>query len=465
MEKDMQTVVSIFGADHQQPEVTRAMRDLISLAGVMKDLSGEAIFDSPLEMLRFLRIIELIHQEAYGLADPIDSAETLYYRYLNKFNDNEPPTKARVGQILNVLTANNWISKQSSHIKMMSVGKRMMHALTRLANDSLAYYLEDDIGRSLFQARRDAEISEAYDDKGVSGGNIIGSMIRNVQDAIDLLKERELELLAERNALPQLEIIHTLMEDLDQKLHDRLKQFATIEDSLVLSRHVQRGTAALAEGTSLSIGMINKYLQFMNVQKTPLMTAISPEKVRVFITKMFNPPLESEIPNAYQLFSFMEQGQYEGEELDGLWLPVKYASPLSPAGIEEGLHFLESYEPVVAEIEEEEEVEFEEVLIDAQAVGMVMDEASWLMTKAAIDTEKIEDYLKTKEKAGLEETVIATGSESWGDAIRQLLGVAALEANKKVKLAHDEDVPELEKEWRWIEDDDRAYNIRRRDDR
>ena len=88
---------------------------------------------------------------------------------------------------------------------------------------------------------------------------------------------------------------------------------------------MQKGTGALTEGTSLSLGMINKYLQFMNVQQTPLKTTISPEKVRTFITKMFNPPPESEIPNAHQLFSFMDQGQYEGEELDGIWMPVKYA--------------------------------------------------------------------------------------------------------------------------------------------
>ena len=462
MENTNQPIISIFQADHQQPEMARAMRDIISLAGVMKDLSSEAVFDTPLEMLRFLRIIELIHEEAYGLSDPIDNSETLYYRYLDRFKDGDPPSKSRVAQIITILSTNNWVSKQSNQIKMMSVGKRMMHALTRLANDSLAYYLEDEIGRSLFQARRDAEISEAYDDKGISGGNVIASMIRNVRDAIELLKERELELLAERNALPQLRLIHTLMEDLDQKLDERLKQFKTIEDSLVLSHLMQSGTAAMTEGTSLSIGMINKYLQFMNVQQTPLKTAISPEKVRMFITKMYNPPLESEIPNAHQLFSFMDQGQYEGEELDGIWIPVKYASPLAPTEIERGIEFLENYEPAVSEIVEEPVIEFKEELVDMESIGNLIDEASWLMTKAAVDTEKIERYLEEKGKADFEEAIIETGSDSWGDAIRQLLGIAALEANKKVKMESKQDVIEFEKEWKWIEDDDRKFNIQKR---
>ncbi|WP_153731647.1 hypothetical protein [Sporosarcina obsidiansis] len=463
MEEVDKQLISIFNMDAQQPEMTRAMRDIISLAGVMKDLSSEAVFHSPLEMLRFLRIIELIHEEAYGLTDPIDSAETLYYRYQARFRDDDPPSKSRVNQIVTILSSNNWISKQTHQIKMMSVGKRMMHSLTRLANDSLAYYLEDDIGRSLFQARRDAEISEAYDDKGISGGNIIASMIRNVKDANDTLKERELELLADRNALPQLQVIHTLMEDLALKLDARINEFQTIEDSLALSHLMQSGTGVLNEGTSLSLGMINKYLQFMNVQQTPLKTAISPEKVRTFIVKMFHPPLESEIPNAHQLFSFMDQGQSEGEELDGIWIPVKYASPLTPMDIESGIEFLDNYEPVVTDMEEEHVIVFRQETLDVQSIDDLVDEASWLLTKASIDTEKIEQYLEQKKEAGIEETMIETSSAVWGDAIRQLLGIAGLEANKKVQIGPKLHVKEFDKEWEWIRDDDRRFNIRKRE--
>lgn len=456
------TPISIFKEQQNKPELTRAMRDIISLAGVMKDLSTEAIFDSPLEMLRFLRIIELIHEESFGLTDKIDSDDTLYYRYLSRFDDLEPPTKERVKQIVSILVRNNWVSKQTSQIKMMSVGKRMMDALTRLANDSLAYYSEDEIGRSLFQARRDAEISEAYDDRGISGGNRIASMVRHVEDAIELLKERELELLADRNALPQLEAINGLMGELEKKLDERYQQFKTIEDSFAMGNLMRDGAGALSEGTNLSVGMINKFLRFMSVQQMPIETVISPEKVRVFITKMFSPPPESEIPNAHQLFSFMEQGQYEGEQLDGIWMPVKYASPLSYAEIEKGIDFLENYEPVVADIEEALQPQFHEENIEAHSIEDIVDEANWLLTKASIDTEKIEAYLAQNQEAELEETMIETSSTGWSDAIRQLLGVAALEGNKKVRVETKEQVKRYDKEWEWIQDDDRKSSIRRR---
>ena len=130
----------------------------------------------------------------------------------------------------------------------------------------------------------------------------------------------------------------------------------------------------------------------------------------------------------------MDQGQYEGEELDGIWMPVKYASPISPLEIEKGIEFLENYEPMVAEIEEEIDTEFYEEDLEVDSLGNLLDEASWLLTKASIDTEKIEQYLEQKKEADIEETMIETSSDSWSDAIRQLLGIAALEANKKIEI-------------------------------
>lgn len=455
-------LISIFDAREDQPEVIRSMRDLISLAGVMKDLASQSVFDTPTEVLRFLRIIEFIHKESYGVEDdPIDGTETLYYRY-QRYYPEEAPSKKRINQIVNILTTNNWVSKQGNHLKMMSVGKRMMGALTRLANDSLAYYLEDEIGRSLFQARRDAEMIEVYDDQGISGGNLIKSLTQNVKDEVMLLEERELELLADRNALPQLEAINELMKELAQKLDERLQAFETVEDSFGLSRLIQEGVSALTEGTSLSVGMINKYWRFMDMQQTVLKTTVSPERVRVYITKMFHPPLESDIPNVHQLLSFMEQDQYEGEALDGMWLPVKYASPLSTESIHEGVQFLENYEPFIEEIEDATIPTFVEDTLDATSIEDMVKEASWLMTKASIDTEKIEAYLEQKKEAEMEETIIETGSTSWSDAIRQLLGVAALEANKKVQVQSKEHVEQYEKEWEWIVDDDRKSSIQKR---
>ena len=149
---------------------------------------------------------------------------------------------------------------------MRFFGLRMIHWPTtcKMISDAL-----------FFKQNGDAEISEAYDDYGISGGNVIASMIRHLNDAIELLKERELELLADRNALPELERIHALMDELDVKMKERLDRVSTIEDGLIMRDLIQQGTAALAEGTSLSLGMINKYLKFISMQSTDIGSIVS----------------------------------------------------------------------------------------------------------------------------------------------------------------------------------------------
>ena len=465
MEKVGSSLISIFEEDQSAPEVLQSMRDLVSLSGVLSELGPTNAFSVPGEVLRFLRIIQLINEEALGLGDPIENSDTLYYRYRSRFIDSEPPSKKRVSQIVNVLAKYNWISKQSKQLKMRSLGKRMMDALIRLANDGLAYYLHDEIGRSLFQAKRDAELSEAYDDRGISGGNKIASLIRNVENAIALLKERELELLADRNALPQLQMIHDLMKELEDKLQERLRKFQTLEDSLVLTNLMQKGTAVLAEGTNLSLGMINKYLKFTSMKQTPFASTIRPELVRSFITSMYDPPLDSDIPNVYQLFSFMEQNLYEDEGMDGLWIPVKFASPLSAENIEEAIDFIETYEPVIEPItEEEDEIIYTSEEISQEEMKDVFGESKWLLTKSMIQTEVIENYLQTVEQASMEQVVIEATSDRWSDAVNSITAISALVSNKQITIEETEASPNKDKiyhkEWEWMNDADGRATIR-----
>ncbi|MEK3713463.1 hypothetical protein [Paenibacillus sp. FSL R7-0333] len=456
MEKLDQPLISIFQTDESGPEMHQALRDIALLSGVLNDLGSQNFLQTPIEILRFLRIIQLLNEEALGLDEPIENVDTLYFRYRNRYEDLDPPSKKKVEQIVNVLVKYNWISKQTRQLKMRDVGKRMMDTLIRLANDSLAYYMHDDIGRSLFQARRDAELSEAYDDHGISGGNKIASMIRNVENAIQLMKERELEMLADRNALPQLEIIHQLMQELEMKLTERLRKFHTLEDSLVLSDLMQAGTSALADGTNLSMGMINKYLKFTMMKQTMLLSSINPEKVRMFITQMYDPPQESDIPNAHQIMSFMEQNEYEGESMDGLWMPVKFAAPLSGAAISEAIQYLEDYEPLVDRMQEDiQETQYIHEEIDITQLEDMMGDSAWLLTKSMIETDAIEGFMQEVEQAPLETVIIEATSAEWGDAINALTALSALVGSKKLTMEEaaaesESQAPRYDKEWDWM---------------
>lgn len=459
-------LISIFKEDDNSPAILQTMRDISTLASVLKELGSQAVFDSPGTILRFLRILQLLNEEALGLDDKIENAEQLYYRYQNRYQDLDAPSKQTVTRMVNILVNNNWLSKQSTQIKLRDLGKRMMDILIRLANDSLAYYMEDEIGRSLFQARRDAELSEAYDDHGISGGNKIASLIRNVENAITILKDRELEMLADRNALPQLQKIHQLMEELQEKLTERIQMFETLDESLILTNLMQRGTAILSEGTNLSLGMINKYMKFTTMQKTPTSMNIKPELVREFIISMFDPPIDSDIPNVYQLFSFMDQNQYEDEMIDGLWVPVKFASPLGGEAILEGIDYLENYEPIVDSMEEEEEtIEYFREEATREDMEDLFGDTNWLLTKSMIQTEKIEEYMEELKEAPMEQVVIEATSGEWADAVNSLTAIAALIGNKKIDMYPSEKsstIKARDKEWEWMDPQDGKMMLTKR---
>lgn len=453
--------------DVDKPELLQTMRDMAALAGVLNDLSDKESFHAPRNVLRFIRILNLINQEALGMTDPIENEDTLFYRYRHTYGYDEEMTIEYVKHLTYVLGKFNWITKTAKRIKMRDLGKRMMDVLIRLANDSLAYYMNDDVARSLFQAKRDAEISEAYDDKGISGGNKLASMIKNVEEAILLLTERELEYLADRNALSQVEVIHQLMKELETKMVERLAKFETFDQELVFASIKQRGMTAISEGTKISLGTINKILKFAHLQETDFIETIQPDLLRNFIVQSFDPPIGSEIPNAHQILSFMEQGQYEDEELDGLWAPVKFASPLSPNAIDEGIDYIENYEPVTDAIEEEVEEDFQEIdEIMEDQLEEIMGDSKWQMTKQMIHTEHIEKYLDEVEEAGLDELVIQAGSDKWSDVLNGLIGVSALVANKKADI--DEKANRKikghmeERDWRWADDKQGSYAIRKR---
>nr|WP_187356781.1 hypothetical protein [Heyndrickxia shackletonii] len=461
------SLISIFNMDVDKPELLQTMRDMAALAGVLNDLSDKESFHAPRNVLRFIRILNLINQEALGMTDPIENEDTLFYRYRHTYGYDEEMTIEYVKHLTYVLGKFNWITKTAKRIKMRDLGKRMMDVLIRLANDSLAYYMNDDVARSLFQAKRDAEISEAYDDKGISGGNKLASMIKNVEEAILLLTERELEYLADRNALSQVEVIHQLMKELETKMVERLAKFETFDQELVFASIKQRGMTAISEGTKISLGTINKILKFAHLQETDFIETIQPDLLRNFIVQSFDPPIGSEIPNAHQILSFMEQGQYEGEELDGLWAPVKFASPLSPNAIDEGIDYIENYEPVTDAIEEEVEEDFQEIdEIMEDQLEEIMGDSKWQMTKQMIHTEHIEKYLDEVEEAGLDELVIQAGSDKWSDVLNGLIGVSALVANKKADI--DEKANRKikghmeERDWRWADDKQGSYAIRKR---
>lgn len=420
--------ISIFQTDYYTAEFMKSMQDFSSLAGVLKDLSTEKMYDSPMEIMRFLNMIQLLNESSLGISRSIDNEEMLYDCYQQTYmQDNEPPSLTQIQRTIHILQRNNWLTKHSHQIKLMDRGKRMMNELIRMMNDSLAYYLQDDISRLLFQAKRDAEISAAYDDKGICSGNKIASMIYHIEKTIQQLEARQLEFFTDCNALSQLEKIHQLLTELDQKITERLQQLQTVQTNTQMIQLMHRSKEMLATGTTLSIGILTKYVRFVSMQQTPTANIISPEKLHHFILSMYEPPIHTNIPTAHDIFSFMEQNQYKDEALDGLWLPVKFATPINNINITEAIHYLETYEPKLdTNITPYEEPIYREYETTGHTIETVCNEASRKMTKSEMDRNKIEHYQKQHSETKIEELIVHASSDEWFDAILSMLSLSSL---------------------------------------
>lgn len=456
-----QSVISILRTDTSDVSLRSAMKDLNKLSGVISELGQSEYFNDPLKTYEFLILLNILNEEALGLTSSIEDVRTLKFRYRNMYGGDPV---INLEYFINVLDKYGWISKGKSKVTMMDVGKRMINVLIRLANDSLAYYLQDDVTRSLYQANRDADLSEAYDDKGVSGGNKLASMIKNIEEAVEKLKERELEYLADRYALPQVKIINNLMSELNVRFEDRFKKFETFEESLVLQPLIKRGTSVIVEGSAVSSGTIQKILRFTHIQESAMGIEIRHDLLRCFIENCFTKQ-DIEQPDVHEILSFMEQGRRESERMDGLWIPVQFAAPLSSVAISNGIQFLEDYEPYTDYIEEVVQEEYEDIEeISEEEVRVLLADQQWSMIKEQIQTEKLEDFLFEQEEVDMEELVLEVGSNKWGDAVNVLIALSALTANNKAEILDNQNVKELniEKEWEWGNKDDKCKRVRSR---
>lgn len=453
-EPKLNEVISIFSRNYQSAEFVKSMRDFASLAGVLKALNTEKIYESPLEMIRFFNVIQLIQEATLKIGQPIADEQQLLVRYQLRFvQDEESPTERDIKKIVQILEDHHWLIRQRQQIKLLDRGRRLFDSLLRTGNDALAYYSQAELGRSLFQAKREAEMGVAYDDAGISGGQNYASMILHLEEATQQIELRQLELLADRNALPQLEKIAQLMQDLEWKLSERLKR---CPDAAL----VARGYIALAKGKALSESLLTKYTRFIDMQQASIKETISKEKMRKFIIQMYTQE-EPNTPNAHDVLSFMEQNIQDGEMLDGLWVPVKFAAPISALDIKDGLDYLQHYEPKLTEAPPKQpEPHYLEVELEERSIHDVLQAASWKATQALIDTEHIETYL-TMQEVELEQLMTEAKSNKWHDAVLSLLAVSALTSGKRVVQTEMPETKTFDKQWEWIDDDDKRYTVRK----
>lgn len=186
---------------------------------------------------------------------------------------------------------------------------------------------------------------------------------------------------------------------------------------------------------------------------------IDTDKVRDFIIRMFDPPVDSDIPNCHQLFSILAQGKYPDEAVDGLWVPVKFASPLSAETIDEAVGYIDTYEPYLSPME----------IMDRE-FAYFSDEvaANTLVTKEVVQTENLESHLQVYDVSSMESVIVKGTSLEWSDAIDTISAISALVGNKKITIKEETQVKEIipnRKDWEWMDNEDGSDIIQKRDER
>ena len=137
-----------------------------------------------------------------------------------------------------------------------------------------------------------------------------------------------------------------------------------------------------------------KLLSLPTFNKLEQSHTIRPELIRSYIIKTYNNPYDED-PDPHQILSFMEQDQYEDEVMDGMWMPVKFAAPLTSEDISNGIHYIENYEPITKVMKDMPAVDYDEPdeVSDAE-IAIKMEESKWLLTKEQIPTEHIEQLFR-----------------------------------------------------------------------
>ncbi|RXZ79207.1 hypothetical protein EBB07_23800 [Paenibacillaceae bacterium] len=512
MGNNAERMISIF--DDATPEQLQkeSLHDLVKLAGVMTELKD--YFGEPLKILECLKVFNLLQREALGLDEPLEDGKALHDRFLLQYGD-EPAVPLE--RMLNVLQKHGWVMRTKRKLLMMDVGKRSLDMLIRLANESLAYYMQDEVARLLFQANRDIDLLEMYDDKGISGGNRLASMISHVEDAVDKLQERQLELLADRYALPQIQLIVKLMKELSWRMDARIRQYAVSVSNTSnvpkvsntpnvpdvpkasntpkasdapsapkasnelnapsasdargsrnapsapdasLSALLSKGAAVMAAGLQAALGTLNKYMKFAELQQGEVGQAISLQAIRQYIVHSYHKQPGSELPDGHEILSFMEQNREEGERLDGMWVPVQFAAPVSNQQIARVVSDLDSYIPSTARIAKRPEPVYVKPEEWSEEEARAFEgQRQWQLTRSLIRTDAVEEVLENKRELELEELVMEAGSEQWADALNTLISVSALVSGQHASMEPtDEEQPPNQTD-RNPEDNKREWNL------
>lgn len=422
-----------------EPEFIDALKDLVMLSGVLKDLAAERFWSHHQAVFDTLRSFELIRRSTFYEEDAVQGEDELVYRFQRVYGRQaviDIPRLVRLGQRY------NWISaSRVPPLKYTNTGKRMVNQIFRFANDSLFYHRQSPSLREIFQAERDLQLARAYEDIGVGQQDTVASVLHNLENAVNDLRYQREKYVQDRKALEKYASVLTLVEMLETELNARLNNLDGVispklerqhrRAAIVFYRVIQELSALLGENavnTQLRVG--HKILR------------VDRDKFFQYLLEVYSGQTKGLTLKPLQVLQYMEEGVYAepGEEEEGepgLWLPFHLPFFLHHKDIQQGREQLkqwtEKWEPPEDKLENQGDIVYEEARqVTAGELARLVGQTTSISAELATDTRPVVEYLRQNPGASVAQTINSLGA-TWGEVVRRLFVVGFLITEAEVR--------------------------------
>lgn len=432
-----------FGLDilqgSEEPEVVDALKDLVMLSGVLKDLAAERFWGDPQAVFDTLRAFELIRRSTFYEEDAVQGEEELAYRFQRIHGRRagiEIPRLVRLGQRY------NWVSdSRQPPLKFTNTGKRMINQIFRIANDSLFYHRQSPSLREIYQAERDLQLAKAYEDIGIGRQDTVASVLHNLENAVNDLRYQREKYVQDRKALEKYSTVLALVEMLEKELAGRLNNPEMIVDRKLERQH-QRATIVFYRVIQELSALLGENAVTAQLQVGRRILRIDRDKFLQYLVDVYGGQTKGLVLKPLQILQYMEEGVYDEESIGGesdlgLWMPFHLPFFVHDSDIEKGReqlnHWIEKWEPPEEDIEQIGTIVYEEARqVTATELAEIIGYTTSISAELATDTRLLVEYIKNHPGASVAEIINNLGT-TWGEVVRQLFALGFLITEGEVR--------------------------------
>ncbi len=416
-----------------------ALKDLIMMAGVLKDLATERFWDDTHCVYDTMRVFDLLLKGTFYEEQAIQGDQELVYRFQKEYGVHP---SIDIQRLVRLGRRYNWVTDpHNPPLKFTGTGKRMVSQLFRLANDSLVYHSQAPELKEIYQAERDLQLALAYEDIGVGKHDTIASVLNNIENAINDLRYMREKYIQDRRALEKYQTAVLLLDMLEKELEKRFAGLDGLIDRKLERQHRHSATLfyRLLQELSALLGE-NAYLSQLEVGRKIM--RVDREKFIQYLVDAYAGTLKGLALPPLQILEYQEEGVYSGEGEDdddvfGLWLPFTLPFFIQEddiaAGAQRIIEWAEKWAPPPEEDSIIDVVYQPARRVTALELSKILGTGSSVAAELATDTRPLVEAVRRNQGISIHDLLDLLAG-NWGDAVRQLFTLGYLAHESEVKL-------------------------------